>query len=220
MNTNQLLLKLKNQLAQLEQEVLLHDKNLDNRQQKLIQDIHRFNQELFVQTGAKLWPCIEQLQKDIQQLELVIGKTQSQMTIITRCQRIQDRFLAIKRALNTTNINLKSAEQQKFSNRIRAIKRQQQSHSESGFGWIAQSVMQNSHQLYEELNKHLNWATKFEQKIEELQLKLDSCHANDKIKLQHDILAMHRRLGKCRQAISYIEERISTFERPHYSYKR
>lgn len=220
MNTPQLLKKLRDQLSALEQEVLLHDAHLAKSQQKLMQDIERFNNELFIQSGAQLAPCIAQIAKSIGQLEKLVKLNVSMETIGLSCQRIQDRFTAVKRALNTTNLGVKAVQQQKASSRARFVRNQQKSHEGSGFEWIANSVMQNSHQIYEELNKHLNWAKKIEQKIEEMESTLENCHSADKINRQNEILLMHRRLGKCRQAISYIEDRIQTFERPYQSYNR
>ncbi|QSX42037.1 primosomal replication protein [Shewanella cyperi] len=220
MNRAQLIDKLKEQLAQLEQEVLRHDAALAPQQRKLIQDVERFNDGLFIQSGAQLAPCIGQIAKDIKQLEQRLTLGLSAATIVASCERIQDRFTAVKRALTTTGINLKSATQARQSARNRSHQRQKQAHNSSGFDWIAAGVMQNSHQLYEELNKHLNWARKIESKIAQLETGLDNCHSADKIKLQNEILLMHRRLGKCRQAISYIEDRIQAFERPYQSQNR
>ncbi|QSX31252.1 primosomal replication protein [Shewanella cyperi] len=220
MNRAQLIDKLKEQLAQLEQEVLRHDAALAPQQRKLIQDVERFNDGLFIQSGAQLAPCIGQIAKDIKQLEQRLALGLSAATIVASCERIQDRFTAVKRALTTTGINLKSATQARQSARNRSHQRQKQAHNSSGFDWIAAGVMQNSHQLYEELNKHLNWARKIESKIAQLETGLDNCHSADKIKLQNEILLMHRRLGKCRQAISYIEDRIQAFERPYQSQNR
>ncbi|MCH1928998.1 primosomal replication protein [Shewanella acanthi] len=220
MNTLQLVNILKNQLKTLEQEVLQHDNQLAPPQRKLLQDVERFNQSLFIQHGAQLMPCIEQIRSSISQLEKQIALKLAPQTIALSCERIQDRFTAVKRALATTTIDLKAKNQQRASQRARFAKQQVQSHQASGFGWIASNVMQNSHEIYEELNKHLNWAKKFEQKIAEMESNLENCHSADKIRLQNDILLMHRRLGKCRQAISYIEDRIQAFERPHQSINR
>ncbi|WP_445945629.1 primosomal replication protein [Shewanella sp.] len=220
MNNTQVVANLRAKLAQLEQEVLQHDANIPVSQGKLLQDVERFNNQLFIQQGAKLSPCIEQLKKSINQLEKQLSLKLDAQLITLSCERVQDRFTALKRALNTTNINIKSAEQQKNSKRAFFAKRQQSTHASSGFGWIAGNVMQNSHELYAELNKHLNWADKITQKIAQMELNLASCHPNDKIALQNEILATHKRLGKCRQAMSYIEERIQLLERPHYSDKR
>lgn len=220
MNTQQLLAKLRQQLRELEQEVLRHDAQVPQGQKKLLQDIERFNDELFIQAGASLSACINPIQKDIDQLARLIKLKGNQQTILVSCERIQQRFTAVKRAMLTTSLDVKAQKQQKASIRARAIKNQQKSHSQSGFGWIASNVMQSSHQLYEELNKHLNWAKKFEQKIEELQLQLENCHSADKIEMQNTILLTHKRLGKCRQAISYIEDRIQAFERPFQNNNR
>ena len=220
MNTQQLVSMLKQQLAQLEQDALIHDQNLAPSQRQSLIDIERFNSQLFAQQGAQLSPCIIQLRQDIKQLEKQLFLKLGGNVIQLSCNRIQDRFSALRRALLTTDINLKSEQQRKASNRARYVKKQQQAIQDSGFGWIASNVMQNSHQLYAELNKHLNWAKKIEQKIQQMEATLEFCHSNDKIKLQNDILSMHRRLGKCKQATSYIEERIQLFERPRQSYPR
>jgi len=220
MNTQQLVSMLKQQLAQLEQDALIHDQNLAPSQRQSLIDIERFNSQLFAQQGAQLSPCIIQLRQDIKQLEKQLFLKLGGNVIQLSCNRIQDRFSALRRALLTTDINLKSEQQRKASNRARYAKKQQQAIQDSGFGWIASNVMQNSHQLYAELNKHLNWAKKIEQKIQQIEATLEFCHSNDKIKLQNDILSMHRRLGKCKQATSYIEERIQLFERPRQSYPR
>lgn len=214
MNTNELLKRLTTQLKQLEQEVLSHDANLPKREQKLLQDVDRFNSELFIQSGAKLAPCIEQIRKNIIQLDKLIKGKISNSTIASSCERIQDRFTAVRRALSTTSLGVKSAAHQKAFRIATAKKRRNTTHDESGFNWIAAGVMHNSHQLYEELNKHLNWVSKFEQKILNLQSELENCHSAEKIQMQNEILLVHRRLGKCRQAISYIEDRIQAFERP------
>ncbi|WP_352289594.1 primosomal replication protein PriC, partial [Psychrobacter sp. GW64-MNA-CIBAN-0177] len=69
MNTQQLLSMLKQQLAKLEQDALIHDQNLAPSQRQSLQEIERFNSQLFAQQGAQLSPCITQLRQDIKQLE-------------------------------------------------------------------------------------------------------------------------------------------------------
>nr|WP_250885599.1 primosomal replication protein [Shewanella jiangmenensis] len=215
-----MLARLWGQLKKLEQEVLQHDAALPPQSRKLLQDTERFNDELFLQHGAALYPCIAQIEKDIRALEKRLQLNLSAGTIVAACARINDRFSAVKRALGTTAIGVKAQAQAKDSARKRMASRQHQQHDNSGFAWIAASVMQNSHQLYDELNKHLNWARKIESKLGELETMLENCHGADKIKAQNEILLMHRRLGKCRQAISYIEDRIQAFERPYQSHNR
>ncbi|RLV60335.1 prepilin peptidase [Parashewanella curva] len=215
MNSLALISKLAQQLDKLEQEVLQHDSRLAQGECKLLQNTDRFNTQLFLQTGAKLQPCIQQIRSQIQQLEKRLRVGLNKETIEISCQQIHDQFSAVKRALATTNINLKAARQAKASSRARYINKQQRAHQNSGFEWIASNVMQNSHKLYDELNKHLNWASRIEQKIHALDLQLSTCPSREKLKLQHEILETQKRLGKCRQAISYIEERIALFERPN-----
>ena len=215
-----LIKRLRAQLQSLEQEVLRHDQNLPSHDSQLLQNVERFNHQLFNQSGGKLFPCIAQISKHIDNLERQIALGIDMNMIQISCEQIQDRFIALKRAISSTSINVKDAKQVRASKRAYYAKQQAGRHQASGFDWIATSVMQNSHQLYDELNKHLNWSKRIEQKIEQLNLTLDNCADMDKIKLQQEILAMHRRLGKCRQAISYIEDRIQLLERPYRDDKR
>lgn len=213
---DKIITKLQQQLKILEQEVLIHDQQLPKYQQKLIQDVERFNHDLFVQHGAKLLPCIQQIAKNIDHLKQQLSHGSTISALNYSCERIQDRFTAVKRALLTTKINVKEAQYQKADKKAYWVNKHKQQHQNSEFSWIASSVMQNSHQLYDELNKHVNWASKIEQKIQALTLTLNHAQGKNKIELQQQVLAMHQRLGKCRQAISYIEERIQYFERPKY----
>nr|WP_280925713.1 primosomal replication protein [Shewanella septentrionalis] len=219
-NTQQLLKKLTKQLDALREEVIIHDKNLNPWQKKLLQDTERFNNELFIQHGAILFPCITQIHSNICQLEKLIKLKVTKQAIELSCAKIEDRFTAVKRAINSTTTNINIVKQQKANARARYARKSEQAHAETEFDWIASSVMQNSHAIYEELNKHFNWARKIEQKIAKMESNLENCHSTDKIKLQNDILLMHRRLGKCRQAIRYIEDRIQTIERPYQSNNR
>lgn len=235
--TDKLLQQLRLQHKLLAQDVLKHDARLPKADQRLLQDIERFNSELFIQQGAKLTPCLEQAKKSINQLNKLLTTHASAAIINASCERIMDQFSAIRRALKTTDLNLKSAQQLKATKIAMAKKRRKKEHDASGFSWIAANVMQSSHKLYEELTKHQNWVTKFEQKIEYLQSELENCHYLEnsrdsknkttnqvgrelKIKKQNEILNLHRRLGQCRKAISYIEERIQLLERPNSRTKR
>jgi len=220
MNQSQLIAKLRVQLQQLEQQVLQYDASLPVHDYKLLEHLERFNDELFRQHGAKLTPCVQQIRDNINQLEKQLQLQMSAATVARTCERIQDRFSALKRAMATTAIDVKEQQQQKSSKQRYFQKKQSQQHQSSGFDWIANHVMHSSHRLYEELNKHLNWEKKFLFKIEQLQSQLDTCHSTAKIALQNDLLLMHRRLGKCRQAISYIEDRIQVFERPQQNNHR
>ncbi|KFZ38051.1 prepilin peptidase [Shewanella mangrovi] len=215
MNTAQLIEKLKQQLKQLEQEVLQHDQAQSAKDLRLLEHLERFEQTLFHQSGGKLYPCIAQLETSLRQLEKQLAAGISPALLQASCERIADRFVALKRAISTTAIDLKAQQQNKNSKKVVYQRKMQQRHTDAGFGWIAAEVMRNSHQLYEELNKHLNWEKKIQFKIEQLQAQLDNCHITEKIAVQNDLLAMHKRLGKCRQAINYIEDRIQLFERPN-----
>ena len=72
--------------------------------------------------------------------------------------------------------------------------------------------MANSHQLYQELSKHHGYERKLAEKIALLENRLANYQGADKISLQQDILKQHKRLGQCRKAIHFIEQRIQQME--------
>lgn len=122
MNNADLIRRLRVQLQQLEQEVLQHDSHLPASQSKLMQDTERFNDQLFYQSGAQLGPCIMQISKNIAHLEKMLKGKISNNTILLACEQIQDRFTAVKRAMNTTDIDVKAAQQTKATRIARAKK--------------------------------------------------------------------------------------------------
>lgn len=214
MKNHNLIEKLRAQLKTLERDILRHDQSLPTKEAKLLQALERFNPELFLLSGGKLAPCIAQISKNISHLEQQLNLNLNAAVIAYSCDKIQDQFTALKRALATTTISVTDAQQTQLSKRSKWLKKQKNQHQQTGFDWIAAGIMQNSHQLYEELNKHVNWAKKIKHKIEQLESQLNTCPATSKITLQQQILNMHQRLGKCQRAISYIEERIQLLERP------
>ena len=90
-----------------------------------------------------------------------------------------------------------------------AIKKQQQTGS---FAWIAGNIISNSVELYQELSKHHGYQQKLELKINQLDQQLSLCPINKKLPLQKDILKQHKRLGQCRKAIYFIEQKIELLE--------
>lgn len=199
------LLKLKRQLEQLSQHVHQHDAQLSDLDKKWLNNRSRFHDQLFEQQGATLKGCINVLQSDYSHIEQMVSLGVSGDTLDLACQRFSNRFEAVMQAIANTQTVTRGLQQ--------TTKRRSRSRDDNQYQWIARSVMNSSHQLYAELRKHQNWEHQLQQKIAILEQNLDIHHGKEKIDQQNLILNTHQRLGKCRQAISYIEQRIAWLER-------
>ncbi|MBY5990837.1 primosomal replication protein [Ferrimonas balearica] len=201
-----LVTRLQGQLARLEALVREHDARLSDSDKKWLANTSHFHDQLFEQQGATLAGCLKVLHQDLNQIGQLeqLGARPDALELV--CQRFANRFAALSQALTNT-ATIKRGQQA-------SVRRRKRAQGKSEYHWIAQTVMRSSHQLYEELRKHQNWESRLEQKIRELEQRLDLHHGSEKITLQNEILATHKRLGRCRQAMSYIEQRIAQLEKP------
>ncbi|WP_035385463.1 primosomal replication protein [Ferrimonas futtsuensis] len=202
---SELLQLLRQRLEQLKSQVQQHDQSLANNTTQALDHQQRFHSALFDHTGASLAQCLQRLEQDLHTLSRLSQAPDSGDTFELVCQQFSDRYQAVMQAMSATGLQAAGA---RFSSRRKGLPRQ-----DSKYQWIARSVMQNSHSAYEELRKHQNWANRLQQKIHELEQKLDLHQGAEKITLQNEILATQKRLGRCRQAMTYIEERIARLEK-------
>ncbi|GAA4897730.1 primosomal replication protein [Ferrimonas pelagia] len=204
-----LVIKLREQLNQLEQRIQHHDAQLTDANKKWLAHKSRFHDQLFDHQGASLAGCLTVLRKDLKQIEQLLQIGATGETVELACQRFSGRFQALLQAVANTQTATRGIQNS-------AYKRRSSANADAGYQWIAQNIMNSSHKLYQELNKHRNWEQKMQQKIQQLEHALDNYRGGDKITLQNEILAQHKRLGKCRQAMTYIEQRIAWLEKPKY----
>ncbi len=201
--------KLEAQLARLEAQVREHDATLTAADKKWLANQSAFHDQLFEHQGASLSGCLSVLRKDLNQIAQLEQLGARPDTVELVCQRFANRFSALAQALANTAVIRRGHQTSALAGaRRRANKK------DNDYHWIARSVMRSSHQLYDELRKHQNWAMRLEQKIRELEQRLDLHQGAEKITLQNEILATHKRLGRCRQAMTFIEQRIAQLEKP------
>ncbi|WP_163934177.1 primosomal replication protein [Paraferrimonas sp. SM1919] len=204
--------RLYQQLKQLEQQALNHDAALNEDSAKLLANHSRFNHSLFEQHGAKLGPCIKQIEGDIKRLERLLNRGTTGPLALSLMGQIEDKFKALSTALVTTKLDIKNQIYSRNSKRKSYQAKVAAHHSNNPYHWIAATVMQSSHSMHQELAKHQHWLEKLEDKAKEQQRTLDFCRDDQKIKLQQDILQTHKRIGQCRKAMDYLQQNIYRIE--------
>ncbi|ATC95301.1 primosomal replication protein [Pseudoalteromonas tunicata] len=76
-----------------------------------------------------------------------------------------------------------------------------------------QQIMQSSHELYKELSDHHEFERRLNEMVSIRRLQLDKANSEQANKINLEILAIHGRLGRCRKAISAIEDKIQRAEK-------
>lgn len=69
-------------------------------------------------------------------------------------------------------------------------------------------IMQSSHELYQELSQNHEFERRLLEMIHERERELSEASKLDAERLQKEIFALHMRLGRCRKAISVVEDKI------------
>ena len=78
---------------------------------------------------------------------------------------------------------------------------------------IAKNVLLSSHQLHQQLIEHHEFERRLMEMISEREQQRMRSRASNIDKLSQEVLALHQRLGRCRKAISAIEQKIKLAEK-------
>ena len=96
--------------------------------------------------------------------------------------------------------------------RAKAAKRNQ-AITKDKYKKLAKTVLLNSHQLYQKLNEHHEFERRLLEMIRSRSQQLNQCKQGQSAKISQEVLALHQRLGRCRQAITAIERDIELAEK-------
>lgn len=172
-----------------------------------------FEQQLFKSQSRQLIHYVKESQTLLNQVNKLIDNKSSNSIVAYQCQKLVDQCQAIKKALSSQNQRVQSYQIDKKSKAKFFEKKRQASGGDDNFKGLAQKIMFNSQQLYQELSKHHDYRQRFEQKIGQLNRLLDQSKSQDKMAKQHEILQLQKRLGQCNKAIYFIEQKIDNYEK-------
>lgn len=194
-------------LQQLSQQALQYD-----QRSKIPTMVNRpiFDDKLFKSQSPRLSDYVNESFSLLEDVRQHLTKKSPASLLQFQCNKLVDQCQAIRKALASQQQRNVSYQQDKATRKSVAIKKQQQ--KGESFSWIANSIIANSVELYQELSKHHGYQQKLELKINQLEQQLLHCNVQDKLAFQKEILAQHKRLGQCRKAIYFIEQRIELLE--------
>ena len=177
------------------QAIAVDDINSHSKSHSIIQDNDIFAEALFSTHSDQFRPYVEEIKNKTNELARLLSSNKNTLAH-SRLQLIEQQISALRTALNSNPTIHKEAE-----HRLVAIKARQ-------YKKAAQAVMQSSHNLHKKLTETFEFERRLlamiREKEQQYQLK------NDKLnkKISDEILVIHQRLGRCRQAISKLEREI------------
>lgn len=182
-----------------EQAQALDNTNKFSKAHKIIQENDLFAETLFSSHSDLYLPYVQETLHRTAELNRLI-KANKKALAHARLQQIEQQISALHTALNSNSSLHKEAEQ-----RLVAIKARQ-------YKKAVKSIMQSSHSLHQKLNETFEFERRLLSMIEERERQRTNTKSQKNQRLSEEVLALHQRLGRCRQAISKLEREIALFK--------
>jgi len=143
-------------------------------------------------------PYLKELENNIRHLDLISNLEHAEYL----SQTIRDQFACLRNLSNSQNVNQKHmAYRQKSKRQLQQVKS------------LSKRANQSSQELYQELSKLQEFERRLLEMVNDKQAELNK-YQGQKLRqdLQTQVLLTQQRLGRCRQAISKVEEQIQALD--------
>lgn len=193
MSAQQSIATLQSQVAFLETQV----QNSKLTYQNWFRSSDIFNSSYFHTQSDDIKDYVKEIKTNIERLAKVKDQTHADYL----SDMIAHQFGCFKNLLNSGDLNSKYA-----AHRGKHIKLQQRVKN------IAQQATQTSQSLYEELSKLHEYERRLIDMVADKQASLNQHAGANKSELQQQVLLTQQRLGRCRQAITGVEDKIQQLD--------
>ena len=179
----------------------IDDENQKTKSHYLLQDKNVFSESLFVVNSDKIQPYVEEVRGRTAELSNLLSKGRKELSH-NRLQGIEQQISAIINALRSNK-----GIHQEAQYRLNAINSRR-------YKKAAKQLFQSSQALYQQLSEHHEFERRLQVMLEDREKLRLSATPSKVNKVAAEVLALHQRLGRCRQAISKIERQIELSEKP------
>jgi primosomal replication protein N'' len=184
-----------------EQAKIIDAENQQTKSHYLLKDKDVFSEALFATNSDRIQPYVDEIRgKTIELSRLLInGKKELSHN---RLQTIEQQISAIINAIRSNKGIHQEAQYRLTAINARRYKK------------AAKQLFKSSQALYQQLSEHHEFERRLLAMLNERELLRKSATPGKAKKLSDEVLALHQRLGRCRQAISKIERQIEVAEKP------
>ena len=188
-------------IEQLNQQAIVVDQqNKHSKSHKIIQENDIFSEKLFLTHSDMFHPYIIEVKNKTDELSRLLAANRNTLAH-SRLLLIEQQISALRTALNSNSTLHKEPEQRLVAMKARRYKK------------AAQAVMQSSHNLHKKLNETGEFERRLIEMIQDRELQRQHANVKRSKQLSEEVLALHQRLGRCRQAISKLEREIAQAEK-------
>jgi primosomal replication protein N'' len=184
-----------------EQAKIIDAENQQTKSHYLLKDKDIFSEALFATNSDRIQPYVDEVRgKTIELSRLLLnGKKELSQN---RLQCIEQQISAILNAIRSNKGIHQEAQYRLTAINTRRYKK------------AAKQLFQSSQALYQQLSEHHEFERRLLAMLNERELLRKNATPSKAKKLSDEVLALHQRLGRCRQAISKIERQIEVAEKP------
>jgi len=183
-----------------EQAKQVDQQNKHSKSHKIIQENDIFSEKLFNTHSDLFHPYIAEVKSKTNELSRLLIANKNALAH-SRLLIIEQQISALRNALNANGALHKEPEQRLVAMKARRYKK------------AAQAVMQSSHNLHKQLNETFEFERRLLEMIQIRERQNHNISAKQTKQFTEEILALHQRLGRCRQAISKLEREIAQSEK-------
>ncbi len=202
-----------------EQSKQIDQSNAKNKSHFLIENNNLFSQHLFSTESDLFTPYVTEVQKRLGEFTRLYESSSNNENKAefakSSLQRIEQQISALMNAIQA-NQSMHQAAQASFDARkkVRAKwAKVNEVKKNDKYNKMVKSVVLSSQQLYQQLTEHNEFERRLMAMISEREQQRQRSQSVNASKLSQEVLALHQRLGRCRQAISSIERNIELAEK-------
>lgn len=175
-------------------------RNKSNKAYKLRKDSHLFAETLFSTNSELLVPYVEEVQQKCNELKRLLEQNKNALS--------QHRLILIEQQISSVITAIEANSSINKADNITLSANKQRNYKKA-----AQSLFQPIQSLYAKLSETIEFERRLLVILEEKQQLLKLATPKASAQASNDVLIVHQRLGRCRQAISKIERQIEMQEK-------
>ena len=160
-----------------------------------------FSEALFATNSDKIYDYVNEIQVKTIELSRLLRNGKIELSQ-SRLQNIEQQITAIMNAIRSNKSIHQEAQYRLTAINARRYKK------------AAKELFKSSQALYQQLSEHHEFERRLLAMLSERELLRVNATSSKANKISSEVLALHQRLGRCRQAISKIERQIEVSEKP------
>lgn len=183
---------------------LLDNSNSKLKAHNLLKDTPLFSIDLFSTSSDLFSDYVAEIKTNLVQLRRLIA-SKNNLLAEYQIEKLEKKIASLHNAFNSNQSIHNEAQNRLNAHKARRLKKS------------AKAIIEPSKNLYQTLTEHHEFERRLSQMLSDKEMERNIAPARQLITLSQEVLVLHQRLGRCRQAISKIENDIVNLEKRTFS---